>query len=65
MTTSQMLRAERRAQRAQLERGERMQTAVGALALILILAIFAVAGTVDYQSQVAYQQSWAEAYGLD
>ena len=65
MTTSQMLRAERRAQRARLERDERMQTAIGALALILILAIFAVAGTVDYQSRVAYQQSWAEAYGLD
>ena len=65
MTTSQMLRAERRAQRARLDHDERMQTALAAIILILILAIFAVAGTVDYQSQVAYQQSWAEAYGLD
>lgn len=65
MTTSQALRAERRAQRARLDHDERMQTAFAAITLILILAIFAVAGTVDYQSQVAYQQSWAEAYGLD
>lgn len=65
MTTSQMLRAERRAQRARLDHDERIQTAFAAITLILILAVFAVAGTMDFYDQQVYQQSWAEAYDLD
>lgn len=65
MTTSQMLRAERRAQRARVERGERMQTAIGALFLIALLAVFAVAGTMDYHDQQVYRESWYEAHGID
>lgn len=63
MTTSQALRAERRAQRERLERHERAQTALAALFLIALLAVFAVAGTMDYHDQMVYQQSWAEAHG--
>ena len=63
MTTSQALRAERRAQRARLDHDERMQTALAALFLIALLAVFAVAGTMDYADQMAYQQSWADTYG--
>ena len=65
MTTSQALRAERRAQRARLDHDERMQTALAAITLILILAVFAVAGTMDFHDQQVYRQSWAEAYGID
>lgn len=65
MTTSQALRAERRAQRAQLERDERMQTAIGALFLIALLGIFAVAGTMDYHDEQVYRESWYEAHGID
>ena len=64
MTTSQALRAERRAQRERMERDERMQTALAALFLIALLGIFAVAGTMDFYDQQAYQQSWYEAHGL-
>ena len=65
MTTSQMLRAERRAQRAQLERDERVQTALAALFLIALLTVFAVAGTMDYHDQMVYRESWYEAHGID
>ena len=61
MTTSQALRAERRAQRERMERDERVQTALAALFLIALLGIFAVAGTMDYHDEMVYQQSWAEA----
>ena len=63
MTTSQALRAERRAERERIDREERVQTALAALFLIALLAVFAVAGTMDYHDQMVYQQTWAEAYG--
>ena len=64
MTTSQALRAERRAQRERMERDERVQTALAALFLIALLAVFAVAGTMDYHDEQVYRESWYEAHGI-
>lgn len=65
MTTSQMLRAERRAERARLEREERSETLAAIMALVLILAAFLVAGTMDAHDEWVYQQGWYEAHGID
>ena len=51
MTTSQALRAERRAQRERMERHERMQTALGAIVLIGLLGAFALAGAMDWRDR--------------
>lgn len=65
MTTSQALRAERRAQRERMEREERMQTALGAIFLIALLAAFVVAGTMDAHDEQVYRESWHQIHGVD
>lgn len=41
------------------------ETMRGILALLLVLAAFAMAGTMDYHDQQVYEQSWAEIHGVD
>ena len=41
------------------------ETLGGILALILILAAFAMAGTMDYHDQQVYRESWHEMHGVD
>lgn len=41
----------RRIERERRERQERMQCALGAIAIILMLAIFAVAGAIDWRGR--------------
>ena len=60
MTATQALRRERRRQR-ELQRRQDVRDAItGALVIVIILALLAIAGTMDYhddQMQLAY---WAE-----
>lgn len=64
MTASQIARQHRREARQEMERQKRMEVAFGAIILILTLAAFAAAGTMDVQSQQAWQGAWAEQNGM-
>ena len=41
-----------------------IEEASAAIALILMLLLYALAGTSDYQSSVAWQQAWEEQNGV-
>lgn len=63
MTASQMIRAERRAERARLEREERAAALSALLTLALILAVFAIVGTSDLKAEQAELAYW-ESMGV-
>lgn len=65
MSTSQALRYERRRQRELRERQEVRETIVGILALVLTLAAFAIAGTMDAHDEQVYRESWHQIHGVD
>ena len=51
MTAQQMLRYQRRKERAAAERRERMEALLFALAIMALLAIYGIAGAMDYQDR--------------
>jgi len=59
MTTSQAMRYERRRQRAERERQELQDALLAILFGLLILAAFAIAGTMDYQDEQRQATYWA------
>ena len=65
MSTSQALRNERRRQRELKERQEIRETIAGILAIVLILATFALAGTMDAHDEQVYRESWHQIHGVD
>lgn len=65
MSTSQALRYERRRQRELRERQEIRETIAGILALVLTLAAFAIAGTMDAHDEQVYRESWHQIHGVD
>jgi len=65
MTAAQMMRAQRRAERARLEREQRTETLAAIMALVLVLAAFMVAGTMDAHDEQVYREGWYEAHGID
>lgn len=52
MTEAQMLRMERQRRLAEVKRRERIETLKGIIAIIVILAAFAFAGTLEYEDRV-------------
>lgn len=52
MTEAQSLRLERQRRLAEIRRRERIETVKGIIAIIVILAAFAFAGTLEYQDRV-------------
>lgn len=60
MTEAQIMRYKRRAERAAKERKERLDTALGILILVLFLAAFALAGTIDREIERHDLAFWAE-----
>ena len=65
MSTSQALRYERRRQRELHERQEVRETIAAILALVLTLAAFAIAGTMDAHDEQVYRESWHQIHGVD
>lgn len=65
MTAQQALRYERRRQRELKERQEVRETFTAVLALLLTLAAFALAGTMDAHDEQVYRESWYEMHGVD
>lgn len=65
MSTSQALRYERRRQRELKERQEVRETFTAVLALLLTLAAFALAGTIDAHDEQVYRESWHQIHGVD
>lgn len=59
MTQSQMLRYKRRMARAAQERRERTEVAFGIIFILITLAMFGIAGAVDYQNEVSELALWA------
>lgn len=65
MSTSQALRYERRRQRELKERQEVRETFTAVLALLLTLAAFALAGTIDAHDEQVYREGWHQIHGVD
>lgn len=60
MTAAQALRHERRQMLAEKRRRERIQMAKAILAVIFVLALYALAGTMDYHDDQAQLAFWEE-----
>lgn len=60
MTAQQTLRYERRQMLAEKRRRERIQMAKAILAMISVLVLYALAGTIDYHDDQAQLASWSE-----
>ena len=60
MTEAQVLRAERRQMVAERRRQRRIETALTILGIILAIAAFAIAGTMDYNDEMRDLAFWAE-----
>ena len=52
MTEAQMLRYERRERLAAIKRERRIETIKAAIAILVTIALFAIAGTMDYTDRV-------------
>ena len=65
MTAAQMMRAQRRAERARLERERRTETRAAVRGLAVLLGAFMVAGTMDAHDEQVYREGWYEAHGID
>lgn len=60
MTQAQVLRQHRREQRLERERAERRENVMALLFLMALLLAFAIAGTVDYQTEQTEIARWQE-----
>ena len=63
MTATQAMRYQRRQARAERERQQRIETAKGIAALLLVLLAFLVAGTIEYPDGQAEVARW-ESQGV-
>lgn len=60
MTARQALRHERRQMLAERKRRERIQMAKALLVVVFVIALYALAGTMDYHDDQTQLASWAE-----
>ena len=63
MTAQQALRYERRRAVAQMRRERRIEIIKGIAAILLALALFCIAGTLDYHDEMAEISRW-ESQGV-
>lgn len=61
--TNAQIRARARAERRREEQRRAAEVRLGIFALIVLLVLYGIAGTLDYQDAQRYQSAWEQVHG--